>query len=199
MNVDAATFFAGSGEVNPSALEATFTDRITEIRRLRQRLIEPPPGLGRPYWLDDDHFDVSAHVPQVRCPAPGNRDAALAIAVDAITRPLPRSRPLWQAVIITDLTNDHGHIVLAMVLHHALADGVGGLAILGHLVDGISRTAPTRKAASPLRGRGRRNFSPTAWSDVCVCCADFPSPWGVCPRLGPSSDRAAADVHPGVL
>ncbi len=83
------------------------------------------------------------------CPGPGDRDAALAIAVDAVTRPLPRSRPLWRAVIITDLVD--GHTGLVLVMHHVLADGIGGLAVLARLVDGLSAAEPAEEtaAASP--------------------------------------------------
>ncbi|MEU2005749.1 wax ester/triacylglycerol synthase domain-containing protein [Rhodococcus sp. NPDC019627] len=143
MNVGAVLFLAGDraagdGTVNAATIEATFTKRISGIRRLRQCLVDPPPGLGRPYWADDELYDAGAHFARVRCPDQGDRDAALAIAVDAVTEPLPRSRPLWRAIIITDLVGDCGAVGLVMVLHHVLADGIGGLAILGHLVDGMA-------------------------------------------------------------
>ncbi|QTJ65285.1 DUF1298 domain-containing protein [Rhodococcus sp. ZPP] len=143
MNVGAVLFLAGdetagNGTVDSATIEATLTKRISGIRRLRQCLVDPPPGLGRPYWADNEHYDVGAHFARVRCPAPGDRDTALAIAVDAVTQPLPRSRPLWRAIIITDLADNCGAVGLVMVLHHVLADGIGGLAILAHLVDGMA-------------------------------------------------------------
>ncbi len=138
MNVGAVLFLAGDGAVDSATIEATLTKRISGIQRLRQCLVDAPPGLGRPYWADDEHYDVGAHLARVRCPSPGDRDTALALAVDAVTQPLPRSRPLWRAIIITDLANDHRSLGLVMVLHHVLADGIGGLAILAHLVDGMA-------------------------------------------------------------
>ncbi len=151
MNVGALLFVAGESDVDAATVEATFTRRLTSIRRLQQRLATPRRGLGRPYWVDDSDFDVRAHVARVRCPSPGDRDAALAIAVDAVTRPLPRSRPLWRAVVVTGLIDDHTGLVL--VLHHVVADGIGGLAVLARLVDGADPAGPADDTAAPPRGR----------------------------------------------
>ncbi|MDV6279001.1 wax ester/triacylglycerol synthase domain-containing protein [Rhodococcus jostii] len=151
INVGALLFVAGDGDVDAATVEATFTRRLTSIRRLQQRLATPRRGLGRPYWVDDSDFDVRAHVARVRCPSPGGHDAALAIAVDAVTRPLPRSRPLWRAVVVTGLIDDHTGLVL--VLHHVVADGIGGLAVLARLVDGADPAGPADDTAAPPRGR----------------------------------------------
>ncbi|MDH6291041.1 wax ester/triacylglycerol synthase domain-containing protein [Rhodococcus opacus] len=151
MNVGALLFVAGESDVDAATVEATFTRRLTSIRRLQQRLATPRRGLGRPYWVDDSDFDVRAHVARVRCPSPGGHDAALAIAVDAVTRPLPRSRPLWRAVVVTGLIDDHTGLVL--VLHHVVADGIGGLAVLARLVDGADPAGPADDTAAPPRGR----------------------------------------------
>lgn len=149
LHVGAVIFFAGEGGSDPATLRAAFAERLSGIRRLRQRLIRPAPGLGRPYWFDDDHFDIDAHLSQVRCPAAGDRDAAIALAVEALTRPLPRSRPLWRALLVTDIADPHGHTATVMVLHHVLADGIGGLAILAHLVDGVNSAASRYEDAPP--------------------------------------------------
>lgn len=151
MNVGAVLFVAGGGDEDAATVEATFARRLTSIRRLQQRLATPRRGLGRPYWVDDSDFDVRAHLARVRCPSPGDRDAALAIAVDAVTRPLPRSRPLWRAVVVTGLIEDHTGLVL--VLHHVVADGIGGLAVLARLVDGADAAGPADDTAAPPRGR----------------------------------------------
>ncbi|AHK31252.1 hypothetical protein OPAG_07267 [Rhodococcus opacus PD630] len=151
MNVGAVLFVAGGGDEDAATVEATFARRLTSIRRLQQRLATPRRGLGRPYWVDDSDFDVRAHLARVRCPSPGDRDAALAIAVDAVTRPLPRSRPLWRAVVVTGLIDDHTGLVL--VLHHVVADGIGGLAVLARLVDGADAAGPADDTAAPPRGR----------------------------------------------
>ncbi|MGW5341143.1 wax ester/triacylglycerol synthase domain-containing protein [Rhodococcus pyridinivorans] len=154
MNVGAAIFFAGENLTNPTTLMTVLAERLVRVRRLRQCLIEPAFGLGRPYWLDDAHFDIDAHFSQVRCPGPRDRDAALTLTADALTRPLPRSQPLWRALLVTDIADPNGHTALVMVLHHVLADGIGGLSILAHLVDGTDSTPPMpeqRASTQPTR------------------------------------------------
>ncbi|MEU5841671.1 wax ester/triacylglycerol synthase domain-containing protein [Rhodococcus sp. NPDC047139] len=149
LHVGAAIFFAGDGVSDPTTLRAALAERLTGIRRLRQCLIEPAPGLGRPYWFDDEHFDIDAHLSQVPCPEPGNRDASMTLAVEALTRPLTRSRPLWRAILVTGTADPHGHTALVVVLHHVLADGIGGLAMLAHLADGMSIPARTHRTHRP--------------------------------------------------
>lgn len=109
------------------------TERIQAVPRLRQVLIRVPVGCGGPIWVDDDGFDIRTHVRAVACPAPGDERALLDTAHSVIATPLPRTAPLWFAVFVTDLAD--GRVALVLVLHHVLADGVGGLAVLTHLVD----------------------------------------------------------------
>ena len=46
---------------------------------------------------------------------------------------LPTDRPLWLACLLADPVG--GRTALVLVLHHVLADGLGGLAILAALAD----------------------------------------------------------------
>jgi len=56
-----------------------------------------------------------------------------------ILSPLPRAAPLWRAVLVTGVA-DAG-LALVLVLHYALADGVGGLAVLASLIDAPANPA----------------------------------------------------------
>ena len=120
--------------------------RVQAVPRLRQRLARTPFGGGRPVWVDDPEFDVRHHVTAVKA-----RGTLLGIVADRVNRRLPRDRPLWSATLVTALPD--GQAALIMVLHHVLADGVGGLAVLGRLVDGspatpaagFPRPAPSRR------------------------------------------------------
>jgi WS/DGAT/MGAT family acyltransferase len=127
-------------------------ERIAAVPRLRQRLARVPFGCGGPIWVDDPRFDVRDHVRAIVCPRPGDEQALLDAAAAVIGTPLPRTAPLWSAMLVTGLAD--GAVALVLVLHHALADGIGGLAVLANLVDpgvrqsGMSfpRPAPTRPA-----------------------------------------------------
>ena len=69
-----------------------------------------------------------------------------------IGEPLPRSRPLWAAVLVPDLVDDR--VGLVLVLHHVLADGIDGLAMLARLADG-AEPGPTRTFPQPCPARRR--------------------------------------------
>ena len=107
--------------------------RVPTVPRLRQRLVAAPLGCGGPIWVDDATFDVAHHVREVPCRQPGGRPELLDLALAVVEEPLPRARPLWSLVLVTGLEGRQRALVL--VLHHVLADGVGGLAVLAGLAD----------------------------------------------------------------
>src|SRR5690348_15562874 len=130
-----------------AVVRGVIADRVRGVPRMRQRLVDAPFGCGRPFWIDDPRFDVREQVRSIRCAAPGDEQALLAAVAGAVTMPLPRTRPLWSATLVTGLAE--GRSALVMVFHHVLADGIGGLAVLARLVDGLP--------ARPTRGSGPRH------------------------------------------
>ena len=133
----------------PSSPEADFRNNwapggsspsASAVPRLRQRLVRPPIGAGRPIWLHDPGFDPRRHVRHVRCPPPGDEQALLDVAVAVACDPLPPDRSLWTAVFVTGLAG--GEVGLIFVTHHALLDGIGGLAVLASLADGPAGSPP---------------------------------------------------------
>ena len=116
--------------------------RVQAIPRLRQRLEQVPFGCGGPVWVDDPTYDIRQHVREVVCRLPGDEPALLDTALEMVTTPLLRDAPLWAVVLVTGLANDD--CALVVVLHHVISDGVGGLAVLGSLVD--PGPAPTHLA-----------------------------------------------------
>ncbi|WP_436498227.1 wax ester/triacylglycerol synthase domain-containing protein [Actinokineospora sp. HUAS TT18] len=128
------------GPIDLTWIRQLLAERVPAVPRLRQRLFRVPLGCGGPIWVDDDAFDIRRHVRAVACSAPGDERALLDTAISVIATPLPRDAPVWSAVCVTGLSG--GGFALVVVLHHVLADGVGGLAVLANLVDGVSVTTP---------------------------------------------------------
>jgi diacylglycerol O-acyltransferase / wax synthase len=126
------------GRLDLDRARRLIAERVPGVPRLRQRLIRVPPGCGGPIWIDAPDFDINRHVRAVTCREPGDEPALLETALSVITSPLPRTAPLWSAVLVTGPAGDP--LALVIVLHHALADGVGGLAVLTELIDGAART-----------------------------------------------------------
>jgi WS/DGAT/MGAT family acyltransferase len=119
---------------DPARLGRVVAERAARVPRLRQRLVRAPLGAGRPLWIDDPDFEPARHVRYIRCPQPGDEQALLDVAAAVACDPLPADRPLWSAALVTGLAG--GGIGLVFVTHHALLDGIGGLAVLASLADG---------------------------------------------------------------
>lgn len=135
------------------AVAAALAERVPAVARLRQRLVRPPPGCGRPVWVDDPDFEVARHLHEIVCPDPGDERQLLDIAARSVTSPLPDDRPLWSVLLVRGL--DGGRVGLVLTFHHVIGDGVGGLAVLGRLVDGapMASASSSFPSAAPSPGR----------------------------------------------
>lgn len=130
MNIAAVLVVDHGAELEPARVTRVLAAWTDAVPRLRQRLRHAPPGCGRPYWADDPDFAIDRHVGRRHV----EKDEDLwDVAADAACRRLPRDRPLWRCVWVTGL--DGGRAALVVVVHHVLADGLGGLAMLRALAD----------------------------------------------------------------
>ncbi|MDT0213009.1 wax ester/triacylglycerol synthase family O-acyltransferase [Rothia sp. ARF10] len=111
-------------------------DRLGSVPRLRQVLVEPPHG--RPVWSDDPDLDVTTHITSAVAAGAGREgpglDVVLDLAAGILTTPLPRSWPPWRTVVLT-APGDDEVIAVVVMLHHVVADGLGGLLLLDRLTD----------------------------------------------------------------
>ena len=139
--------------LDPSQLADALDERLAAVPRLRQRLQRTPFGCGRPVWVDDPAFGVRRHVRMVTCPSPGDDGTLLDLAARVSAQPLPADRPRWSLTYVTGLTGGRSAVVL--VFHHVLTDGMGGLGVLAHLVDG----APTALRREPGPAPSRRRLA----------------------------------------
>jgi WS/DGAT/MGAT family acyltransferase len=143
MNIGAILIVDAAADLDFATVTSTLASRLPRVRRLRQRLVRTPPGGGRPIWVDSPDFDLDRHLSLIDLSVPvastaGSAAVAgedvLRIAADLVCTPLARDEPLWAARWLTGLSDDRAALVL--VMHHALTDGVGGLAVLDALGDG---------------------------------------------------------------
>ena len=107
--------------------------RLPRVPSFRRRLREVPFNLHFPVWVEDPDFDLDYHVRRVGVPAPGGIKELCELAGDFCSRPLDRSRPLWEMLVVEGL--DHGHIGLLAKMHHSTIDGVSGAEMMVHLFD----------------------------------------------------------------
>jgi WS/DGAT/MGAT family acyltransferase len=107
--------------------------RLPLVPIFRRRLVTVPLGLDHPYWIDDPDFDIEFHIRELALPAPGN-DRQLSEQVARLhSRPLDRSRPLWELYLITGLPD--GRAAIYSKIHHCAIDGVSGGDLLTAVLD----------------------------------------------------------------
>lgn len=119
------------GTPRPAHVQQVLVERLARLPRFTQRLQQDGSG-RRPRWVPSA-APVHERVTRATCPAPGDDDAVLALATAAVTEPLDRGGPLWRALVVDGLVG--GAVAVVLVLHHVLADGLGGLSVLARLVD----------------------------------------------------------------
>lgn len=140
--MDTDSNFGHIGSVTILETEEPFTlERLVDVTRERlhlvpaytQKLLEVPFGIDMPYWVDDENFDLEYHLREIALPAPGNDQQLAEQAARLHSRPLDRSRPLWETYLIHGL--EGGRQALYSKIHHAAIDGASGAEMLGLLLD----------------------------------------------------------------
>ncbi len=111
-----------------------FESRLDIAPVFRRRLVTVPFDLDRPYWIEDENVDVEFHVRHIALPQPGDwRQLCIQVA-RLHSRPLDRSKPLWEAYVIEGLDNipgiPRGSFAFYTKFHHAAIDGEGGTELL---------------------------------------------------------------------
>src|ERR1700760_4511423 len=99
MAIGAVLVFDGSAPEQEEFL-ALVRSRLHLLPRLRQRLLVPPLGLGTPFWVDDETFDVRRHVGRATLPAPGTDAELRALAGELLAPALDRAKPLWELTLV---------------------------------------------------------------------------------------------------
>lgn len=132
-----------------------FTSRLDQFPQFRRRLVHVPLSLDRPYWIEDATMDVEYHVRHIALPYPGDW-RQLCIQVARIhSRPLDRTKPLWEAYVIEGLHNvkgvPPGSFALYTKMHHAIVDGESGNEIMRALLSPSPDSAKAETAALPRR------------------------------------------------
>jgi diacylglycerol O-acyltransferase / wax synthase len=117
----------------------TVERRLPQIPRYRQKVREVTLGLARPVWIDDRDFDINYHIRRSALPSPGS-DAQLHELIARLgSRPLDKSRPLWEMYLIEGLTRNR--IAIYTKSHQALVNGMTALEI-GHVIADRTQKPP---------------------------------------------------------
>jgi diacylglycerol O-acyltransferase len=124
-------------------------ERLHLLPPYRQRLVEIPFRLHHPLWIEDPDFDLDFHLRRTALPAPGGQKELAELAADLHSRPLDRSRPLWEMNLIEGL--EGGLIGCMAKTHHAAIDGASGVDITVGLLDLEPNAPPVAPPEVPWR------------------------------------------------
>jgi WS/DGAT/MGAT family acyltransferase len=188
---DARPDAAPDTEPGPGTVMAALRARASRIEPLARRLGPARPG-RRPGWVEDTATDLDTHVTHETCAAPGDDETLLALATAIVHRPLPRSRPLWRAVVVSGLRD--GGLAVVVAMHHVLADGTGGLALLARLVDapGPAPNPPgpaAERRVRPPSAQGARDRTAPAGAPAAPRHRSLPRPAPACSLNAPTGTR----------
>ena len=128
---DNGTFFRKLMEKFSNGLEATppFTWKLhSDVLRLNVW----------PSWVEDEHFDLDYHVRYTALPSPGSMDQLMKLVERLHSRPLDRTRPLWECYFIEGLADNH--VAIYLKIHHACMDGVAAMSVMERVLSKSPRT-----------------------------------------------------------
>jgi diacylglycerol O-acyltransferase / wax synthase len=114
-------------------LARVVTSRQHLVPRFRQKVVFVPGRLARPVWVDDADFDIDFHMRRAALPKPGGRRELADFVQRVHSRPLDRSKPLWELYFIEGL--EDGLVAILTKVHHAMIDGISGVDIATVMFD----------------------------------------------------------------
>ena len=121
-----------SGPADPERLRYR-VDRMTRlVPPLRQRAVGNSVSLAPPRWEVDPNFELDYHLRQVYLPGATMPELLEHISSWA-EQDFDRARPLWEMAYYTGLAD--GRAAVAVKIHHAITDGVGGIQLAASLLD----------------------------------------------------------------
>jgi len=88
------------GRFTLDTLRQVLAARLDRSRPFTERLASVPWNLGKPYWVEDESFDLDRHLERTQLPEPGGWRELSALTAWELGQPLPRDRPLWKMLLV---------------------------------------------------------------------------------------------------
>lgn len=131
--VEAGPLLDAGGRLRQAEIRGRMERRLSRLPQLKRHAHFPGPWQGRPVWVDDAEFAIERHVRGGTVDPPGDEGELLAAAERILCEPLDRAHPPWEIWFLTGLAD--GRLAVLLKLHHAIADGLGAVAIASVLCD----------------------------------------------------------------
>lgn len=106
--------------------------KLPLLPRYYQRAVSPPLNVGLPSWEEDPDFDIRNHITEVRLKL-GTETELQRLSGKILSTVMDRTHPLWDITLIHGLRGNR--MAMLIRVHHCLADGVAGVALMRVLLD----------------------------------------------------------------
>ena len=124
-------------------------ERVGRSPRFRQFPYLPDGASGLPVWADTQEFDLDYHVVKAATDGPIDRHELDVLLADWMTTPIDEEKPLWRVQYVGP-TEDGAALMVKS--SHALADGLGSIALFAMLLFDVTEE-PQREDAAPWTPR----------------------------------------------
>src|SRR3954447_13578943 len=114
-----------------AALRGYIESRLPLVPAFRRKLATVPLNLSKPYWVEDQDFDLDYHLMRIAVPPPGGDRETAGGGAEILSKPMDRSRPLWQMYVVEGRKD--GLIGIVSKVHHSTIDGVTGANMMAEL------------------------------------------------------------------
>jgi diacylglycerol O-acyltransferase / wax synthase len=121
---------APGGKVRFKDIIRHIEGRLHTSPLFKRRLYRLPGDIDHPYWVEDEHFDIEAHMSHARLPEPGDWRQFCIATARYFSKPMDMNRPLWDVYVIEGLDRipgiPPGSFAMLHRVHHAAVDGASG-------------------------------------------------------------------------
>ncbi len=124
--------------------KSLITGRLLVYPRFRQYVVDD--GMMA-HWIDDEDFDIDAHLHRVRLPGAGGERELQSMVGELASERLDTGKPLWQMHLVQDY---QGGSALITRVHHCIADGIALIGVLLNLTDDDANAPDTPRAVPML-------------------------------------------------
>jgi diacylglycerol O-acyltransferase len=152
LNIAGVSIF--EGEISLAACIKSIQSKLPLLPRYYQRVVTPPLNIGFPSWEYDPKFDIRNHIREVDLKR-GTEAELKAVAGKILSTVMDRQRPLWDFTVVNGLRGNRTGIVVR--LHHCLADGIAGVALMNILLDSSPEPRPVPRKKQPRCPRYQRD------------------------------------------
>ncbi|MBW2423604.1 MAG: wax ester/triacylglycerol synthase family O-acyltransferase [Deltaproteobacteria bacterium] len=119
-------------------------ETLDRLPPLRWKVVPTPFSINHPLCIEDPAFDLDLHVHRAALPEPGGKKELCDFIAEVSSRPLDRTRPMWEMWMVEGL--EGGRIASVVKVHHSLADGHATADMLNEFLTARAGELPPKPA-----------------------------------------------------